>query len=80
MQGSLTLMHRKQDEVGQQMCCFGRELSDTRKRIEVLEQVGAEHSTSRKAAIVRMDVLETSNCVGKIVLSRERIRPGEGGP
>ena len=40
------------------MVCFGRELSDTWKGVEVLEEVGAEHSTAHKAATVRMDVLQ----------------------
>ena len=62
------------------MDCFGRELSDTRSRVEVLEEVGAEHSTAHKAAAVRMGVLEKEmQQLHRQVIAQQRENPGGHG-
>ena len=53
MQRSLVLMHKKQDEVGVQMHQFTAELRETQKRVEFLEEVGAEHRKADAEAEVR---------------------------
>ena len=72
MQRSLVLMHKRQDEVGVQMHQFSSELKETQKRVEILEEVGAEHCTANRASIVRMDAVERELQALRNQVNRER--------
>ena len=58
MQQSMALMHRKQDEVSDQMSQFRRELRDTQQRVAALEEIGTENGAVQRASLARIQALE----------------------
>ena len=51
-------MHRKQDEVSDQMSQFRRELRDTQQRVAALEEIGTENGAVQRASLARIQALE----------------------